>query len=92
MAKNKLSDLRDHLFETIERLKDPEEKETMTVEKAQAIADLGAVIVNSAKLEVMAIQMKYKMGDYYPDTGGFIDSEQKPTPLLEDSKGKKKIT
>jgi hypothetical protein len=51
MAQNKINDLRDHLFEVIERLKDPDEKE-MTVEKAMAIKDVAQVIVNSAKVEV----------------------------------------
>ena len=37
MAKNKIQDLRDHLFETIELLKDSETNH-MTVEKAKAIA------------------------------------------------------
>lgn len=48
MAKNKLQDLRDHLFETIERLKDDD----ITVERAKAIADLGQTLINTAKLEL----------------------------------------
>ena len=51
MAKNKIQDLRDHLFETIELLKDSETNH-MTVEKAKAIAGIGSVIINSAKLEI----------------------------------------
>lgn len=53
MAKNKIVDLRNHLFETIEMLKDgDEEKSKMTVEKAKAIASVSQVIINSAKLEI----------------------------------------
>ena len=57
-----MSDLRDHLFETIERLKlsnDPEadDKEKISLETAQIIANVGAVIVNSAKLEVDAMKI-----------------------------------
>jgi hypothetical protein len=48
--KNKLSDLRNHLFETIERLKDGDK--AMPLEKAKAIADVAQVIINSAKVEV----------------------------------------
>jgi len=48
MAKNKISDLRNHLFEAIEMLKDGD----MELEKAKAIGDLAQVVINSAKVEV----------------------------------------
>lgn len=69
MAKNKIEDLRNHLFETIELLKDglKDEKDTealkMTIEKAQAIRDLGQVIVNSAKVEVDFLKTIGSVGD-----------------------------
>ena len=44
MAKNKIQDLRDHLFETIELLKDSETNH-MTVDKAKAIAGISQVII-----------------------------------------------
>jgi hypothetical protein len=50
MAKNKITDLRDHLFEIIELLKD-EDQTHMTIEKAKAISDVAQVIINTAKLE-----------------------------------------
>ena len=50
MAKNKISDLRDHLFETIEALKDPDKP--MSLERAKAISDVAQTIINSAKVEV----------------------------------------
>lgn len=50
MAKNKLSDLRDHLFETIEALKDKDEP--IEVERAKAISDVALTIIKSAKVEV----------------------------------------
>lgn len=50
MAKNKINDLRDHLFETIELLKDDEQTH-MTIEKAKAISEVAQVIINTAKLE-----------------------------------------
>lgn len=46
--KNKIQDLRDHLFETIEKLKDGE----IDLDKAKAIAEIAQVVVNSAKVEV----------------------------------------
>lgn len=50
MAKNKISDLRDHLFETLEALKDPDKP--MEIERAKAISDVAQTIINSAKVEV----------------------------------------
>ncbi len=48
MAKNKIEHLRDHLFETIEMLKDGD----MELDKARTIAEVAQVIINSAKVEV----------------------------------------
>ncbi len=50
MARNKINDLRDHLFATLEALQD--EKEPMDLDRARAIADVAQVIINSAKVEV----------------------------------------
>lgn len=55
MAKNKISDLRDHLFAALERIDDdtltPEQQKS-EIEKAKAISAIGSVIINSAKIEV----------------------------------------
>lgn len=50
MAKNTISDLRDHLFETLERLKD--EESPMDIARAAAVADVAQAIINSAKVEI----------------------------------------
>lgn len=50
MAKNKISDLRDHLFETLEALKDKDAP--MELDRAKAICQTAQVIINSAKVEV----------------------------------------
>lgn len=60
--KNKIDDLRDHLFETIEALKDPEKP--MDLDRAKTVADVAQVIINSAKVEV----------DLLKTTGGNPDS------------------
>jgi hypothetical protein len=52
MAKDKIQDLRHHLFECIEMLKDGE----MEIDKAKAISEVAQVIINSAKLEVQFIK------------------------------------
>lgn len=48
--KNKIEDLRNHLFETIEMLKDGDDR--MDLEKAKRIGELSQTIINSAKVEV----------------------------------------
>lgn len=50
MAKNKLTDLRDHLFDTLERLKENE----LDGEQGKAVAQIAQVIINTAKLEIQA--------------------------------------
>lgn len=42
--------LRQHLFETLEALKDKDKP--MDIERAKAVADVAQVIINSAKVEV----------------------------------------
>lgn len=48
--KNRIEDLRDHLFETLEALKDDDTP--MDIARAKTIADVARVIVESAKVEV----------------------------------------
>lgn len=68
--KNKIEDLRNHLFATIEGLLD--EEKPMDIERAKAVAEVGKVIVESAKTEVMFLKATGK------DSGtGFIPYEKK---------------
>lgn len=48
--KNKIEDLRNHLFATLEALTDAEKP--MEIERARAIADVARVVIDSAKAEV----------------------------------------
>lgn len=48
--KNKMSDLRNHLFETLEALKDDEKP--MDLDRAKRISEIAQTIINSAKVEV----------------------------------------
>jgi len=48
--KNKLTDLRNHLFATLEGLLD--EEKPMDLDRAKAVAEVGQVLINSAKVEV----------------------------------------
>jgi len=55
MARNKISDLRDHLFASLERIDDDSltpEQIKAEVDKAKAVAQIGSVIINSAKVEI----------------------------------------
>ena len=67
MARNKIEDLRDHLFEIIEMLKEGD----MELDKAKAIADIAQVIVNSAKVEVDFIKIVHGNGS------GFIPLDKR---------------
>ena len=55
--KNKIEDLRNHLFATLEDLRDPDTP--LDLERATAICNVASVIVASAKTQV----------DYYKVTG-----------------------
>jgi len=70
MPRNKIEDLRNHLFAALEQLQD--EEKPLEIDRAKAIADIAQVIVNSAKIEV----------DFIKATGrnqgtGFIPEEPK---------------
>ena len=67
MARNKIEHLRDHLFETIEMIKEGD----MELDKAKAIAELAQVIVNSAKIEVDFMKIVHGNGS------GFIPLDKR---------------
>lgn len=71
-VKNKITDLRNHLFETIEGLLDQDKP--MEIDRAKAVAEVAQVIVNSAKIEVEFVRATNKAGT------GFIE-EEKPKLL-----------
>lgn len=61
MARNKLSDLRDHLFEMIENIKDAEPGELdQMIKKGKAMSDIGNTIIESGKLEYLFVK---ELGD-----------------------------
>ena len=68
MPKDKIQDLRHHLFETIEMLKDKD----IDIATAKAIAEVGQVIVNTAKVEVSFIRATQSTKDT-----GFIKLSEK---------------
>lgn len=48
--KTKIEDLREHLFATLESLRD--EEKPMDLARAKAVSDVAQTIINSAKVEV----------------------------------------
>lgn len=60
MARNKITDLRDHLFEALERLKDGD----LDIATAKAMTEVSQTIINSAKIEI----------DFIKATGSTQDS------------------
>lgn len=73
MARNKIEDLRNLLFEQIEKLMDKDADVEAETAKAESIANLASVIVNSAKVEIDFLKM---MGTEGTGTG-FIPVEKK---------------
>lgn len=71
--KNKLPDLRDHLFEAIEMLKSGD----MELDKAQAINSLAQTLVASAKVEVDYVKHTGRMNDHVD----FIEGNPAPQPM-----------
>ena len=67
MIKNKIDDLRNHLFETLEALKDKDEP--MELARAKAVADVARVLVDSAKVEVdfLKVTGAVRSTDFLPD-------------------------
>jgi hypothetical protein len=73
MARNKIEDLRNLLFEQIEKLMDDESDTEKETARAEAIANLASVIISSAKVEIDFLKM---MGNEGTGTG-FIPVEKK---------------
>ncbi len=77
--KNKMVDLRNHLFAALEGLSDPEKP--MELERAKAIADVAQTIINSAKVEVDAYRAAEKIG-----VPSFLSSEPQGLAVIDGGK------
>lgn len=77
--RNKIEDLRNHLFATLEALQDKEKP--MEIERAKTIAHVAQVIINSAKVEVDYIEATGAVGT------GFIPDESNPRAKDADKGG-----
>ena len=75
--KNKLSDLRDHLFAQLEAVREADDDSlAKEVQRAQSVSDISRVLIESAKVEI----------DYFRHIGGenpassFIESKPSLPP------------
>jgi hypothetical protein len=69
MSGNTISDLRKHLFDAIQGVRDG----TMDIDKAKTVAELSKVVVESAKVEVDFMKVR---GDAGSNGTGFIPEKQ----------------
>ena len=78
--KNKIEDLRNHLFATLEALQD--EDQPMDIERAKAIAEVAKVVVESAKTEVKYLAMTgaTKGTGFIPEDPADRAAERLPRP------------
>lgn len=85
MARNKIKDLRDSLFETLERLMDNDDP--MDLARAKTIADVAQTVINSAKVEIDFMKVSGQIGtDWFADEGkspllGFADPNATPKQI-----------
>lgn len=78
MAKNTIADLRDHLFEVLEGLKDKDEP--MDLDRARAVASVAQTLINAAKVEV---DMVRAVGAIQPSQFfGGIREESRELPVI----------
>lgn len=77
--KNKIGDLRDHLFETLEALRD--ETKPMDLDRARAVADVARVVIESAKVEVDMLKVTGGVS-----ATGFIPEEVEAPSRLDQAK------
>jgi hypothetical protein len=96
---NKMSDLREHLFETLQALKDKEKP--MDLERAKAVAEIGQTIINSAKVEVDYLKVtgqgQHTRSEFFPVDRMLPPANGKAAPSPEgknchDCRGEQKET
>lgn len=74
MPKNKINDLRDHLFETLEALRD--EENPMDIRRALAVSQVAQTIIESAKAEIQFMEAVGEQVD--TDFFGKLPEERRP--------------
>lgn len=80
-----LDDLRNHLFTALEGLAD--KSNPMEIDRAQAIANLGQTIINSAKVEIEHIKLGGKGSGFIPDGPPALPEKPAGTTVIEQRPG-----
>lgn len=80
--KNKVSDLRNHLFETLEALKDKEHP--MDVERARAISTVAKTIIDTARVELAAYELlgEGEPANFFPEADEKVPKAQRMERML----------
>ena len=81
-TKNRIDDLRNHLFETLEALKDKDEP--MDLDRARTVADVARVLIDSAKVEVEFLKVTGGVNS----TGFLPDGDAADVPKLPAKTGR----
>ena len=68
--KNSIDDLRNHLFETLEALRDPDNP--MDLKRAKTVSDVAQTVINTAKIELEFVELTGA------EVSGFIDKDKRP--------------
>src|ERR1051325_3366102 len=79
MAKNRLEDLGNHLFEQLERLKATDKP--AEIDRAMAVANVATAIINSAKVELHFIEVMDRQGEsafWTPTKENAIETAARP--------------
>lgn len=84
--KNNITAVRNLMIEAMERLLNPEEGDTFDVPTAKAIAELGKVVVESAKTEVLYIKNAEKAGLTVQGSGFIVPVVAIEQPQIGDGK------
>lgn len=71
MTKNKIEDLRNHLFATLEALQD--EDRPMDLDRAKTISGVAQTLINSAKIEVDFLNVTGQL-----KSSQFFDPKERP--------------
>ncbi|MGN6383696.1 MAG: hypothetical protein ACTHMK_13920 [Dyella sp.] len=81
--KNKIEDLRNHLFATIEGLLDAEKP--MDLERAKTVAEVAQVMVNSAKVEVEFLRAtdSVRGTGFIPDDAKLVGAPRSPLTAID---------
>jgi len=82
---NTIEDLRKHLFETLEGLKDKEKP--LDIERAKAVCDVAGKIIETAKVEVSYLNVVGGRGSGFIPQGLLPGARPPAPPAIEPERG-----